>query len=118
MKNKRKLSRIQDAVIGIFILVSIFILLGSTGVYADNNAIDEVTVTVPTACSITSTINTAHTATVEVGTYEDEIGETTFKVLCNDANGFAVYAIGYGDDTYGNTTMVPSSPVGSHVIGV
>ena len=109
MGNKGRIIKIENTTIGVVILFSLFLLLYPTGVYADNNAIDEVTVTVPTACSITSTINTAHTATVEVGTYEDEIGETTFKVLCNDANGFAVYAIGYGDDSYGNTTMKPAT---------
>lgn len=109
MKNKRMLIRIQDAVIGIFILISIFILLDSTGAYADSSVVDEVTITVPVSCSITGTVGTTHTASVDVGTYEDEIGETTFNVLCNDANGFSVYAIGYSDNTYGNTTMVPSN---------
>ena len=109
MKNKRKLIKFFDGVVGVAILSSVFVLLSATGVYAEGSAVDNVTVTVPVACSITSTVSSVHTATVDVGTYEDEIGETTFKVLCNDANGFAVYAIGYSGETYGNTTMVPSN---------
>lgn len=109
MKNKRKLIKFFDGVVGVAILSSVFVLLSATGVYAEGSAVDNVTVTVPVACSITSIIGSAHTATVDVGTYAENIGETTFKVLCNDANGFAVYAIGYSGETYGNTTMVPSN---------
>ena len=109
MKNKRKLFKTLDIVVGTATFSSLFLLLNATGVYADSSVVDEVTITVPVSCSITGTVGTAHTAMVDVGTYEDEIGETTFNVLCNDANGFAVYAIGYSDDTYGNTTMKPST---------
>ena len=113
----RILFRSLDVVIGTIAVSSLFLLLNTTGVYADNNAVDQVTVTVPVSCSITGTVGTAHTATVDVGTYEDEIGETTFNVLCNDANGFAVYAIGYSNDEYGNTTMKPSTlPVANGIV--
>ena len=104
---KRKIIRFFDVVIGIVSVSCIFALLSATGVYAD--VVDTVTVTVPVSCSMTGTVDSAHTATVEVGTYTENIGETTFKVLCNDSSGFAVYAIGYSDDTYGNTTMKPTT---------
>lgn len=107
MKNKRNVFKVLDVVIGSAILSSLFVLLNATGVYAD--VVDTVTVTVPVSCSMTSIVNTEHTTSINVGTYEDEIGETTFKVLCNDANGFAVYAIGYSNDEYGNTTMKPAT---------
>ncbi len=104
---KRKIIRFFDVVIGIVSVSCIFALLSASGVYAD--VVDTVTVTVPVSCSMTGTVDSAHTATVEVGTYTENIGETTFKVLCNDSSGFAVYAIGYSDDTYGNTTMKPTT---------
>ena len=97
-----------DMVFGAAALFGLFLLLNATGVYAESSAVDNVTVTIPVSCSITSMVNTEHTATVDLGTYEDEIGETTFNVFCNDANGFSVYAVGYSDNTYGNTVMMPS----------
>ena len=106
---KRKLIRIQDIIIGSATVFSLLMLLNAGGAFADSSVVDVVTVTVPASCSLTSTVNTAHTTAMNVGAYQSDIGETTFKVLCNDANGFSVYAIGYSDETYGNTTMVPSN---------
>ena len=51
----------------------------------------------------------SHTATVNSGTYEDDIGTTTLKVICNDNEGFSIYAIGYTGETYGTTTLVGAS---------
>ncbi len=116
MKNKRNIFKALDVVVGFAAISSIFVLLNATGAYAESSVMDTVTITVPTSCSITNTINTAHTAAINVGTYEDEIGETTFKVFCNDPNGFSIYAIGFSDDTYGNTTMKPSSTPASNGI--
>ena len=108
MKNKKV------KVFSLVILISCFFVPGT---YADTSSTDNVTITVPVSCSISSTVNSTHSATVNLGTYEDEIGETTFKILCNDANGFAVYAIGYSGETYGNTTMVPSNlPAASGIV--
>ena len=103
----------KNIFIGLLVSCSAFCV---SNTFAAENATDDVTITVPVACSMTSTVGSAHTATVDLGTYEDEIGETTFNVLCNDANGFAVYAIGYSDETYGNTTMVPSSVAAANAI--
>lgn len=112
---KRQLIKLQDAIVGT-IAFFCFLLLLSTNTFADSSVVDEVTITVPVSCSLTANVGTAHTATVEVGTYTDDIGETTFKVLCNDSNGFAVYAIGFSDDTYGNTAMKPSSVADTNAI--
>ena len=60
-------------------------------------------ITVPIACTLSSTSNTAHTATIEPGIYEDDIGTTTLKAICNDANGFAIYAAGYTGNVVGDT---------------
>ena len=96
----------KNIFIGLLVSCSAFC---ASNAFAAENATDDVTITVPVACSITSTINTAHTATIDLGTYEDDIGETTFNVLCNDSNGFAVYAVGFSDDTLGNNVMKPST---------
>ena len=57
------------------------------------------------ACSMESEVSNAHTATVSAGSYKDNIGTTVVSVVCNDNAGFAVYAIGFTNDTDGTTTM-------------
>ncbi len=63
------------------------------------------TVTVGSACTLTATVNTAHTAEVPAGSSKTEIGSTTLKTICNDAGGFAIYAVGYTNNEYGNNKM-------------
>ena len=113
---KKNLIRLQDITFGTIAVSSLFVLFGASGANATTSSVDSVSIEVPVACTMTSTVNTAHTATANVGTYQENIGETTFNVICNDANGFAVYAIGYSDDTYGNTTMKPSTLAVSNAI--
>ena len=60
-------------------------------------------VTVASACTMTSSLDSAHTATVSPNQYKDEIGQTTFKVVCNDAGGFSIYAVGYTGNKIGDT---------------
>ena len=61
---------------------------------------------------MTGTLDTPHTAKLVNGTYsginddyEEGIGQTTLKVFCNDGAGFAIYAIGYTNDEYGNNYL-------------
>ena len=64
-------------------------------------------VTVPDVCTLEgSVVGTAHTAQVSVGSYTPNIGETTIKVTCNDSNGYSLYAVGYSNDTVGNTNLI------------
>lgn len=73
-----------------------------------------VSITVPAACTMTGTGASSHTATLTPGTYsaasgsayENGIGATTLTTFCNDAEGFSIYAIGYTNDTLGNTNLV------------
>ena len=97
-----------SSILGIATISSIVASFGGAGAYATGVA-DEINVTIPVACSLTNIVNTAHTASIENSTYVDDIGETTFKVFCNDAEGFSVYAVGYTDDTFGNNTLKPST---------
>ncbi|MBR0372458.1 hypothetical protein IJH72_00745 [Candidatus Saccharibacteria bacterium] len=73
---------------------------------ADDSVVDNISITVPSSCTLTNTIDTAHTASIMPGNYEDDIGTTTLKSVCNDQNGYAIYAIGFSNDTYGNTEMI------------
>ena len=113
---KKNLIRLQDITFGTIAVSSLFLLVGASGANAATSAVDEVTITVPASCSLTNTIGSPHTATIETGVYQDDIGETTFKVFCNDNEGFAVYAVGYTNDEFGNTTMKPSTLAVSNAI--
>ena len=113
---RSKIIKVQDIVFETITISSLFLLVGASGANAATSAVDEVNITVPASCSLTNTVGSAHTATIETGVYQDDIGETTFKVFCNDNEGFAVYAVGYTNDEFGNTTMKPSTLAVSNAI--
>ena len=78
--------------------------------HAEESTVTTTTVRVSQSCSMVGTTNTAHTATLANGTYSgtnypNGIGQTTLKAFCNDNLGFAIYAIGYTNDEYGNTKL-------------
>ena len=89
------------------------LILSSSFASADDNTvvIDDINITIPTACSIQGTGNNSHNATINNGTYVSDIGTTTIKAFCNDSEGFAIYAIGYTDNEYGKNVM--TSDLGS-----
>ena len=103
---KKNLIRLQDIAFGTIAVSSLFLLVGASSANAATSAVDEITITVPASCSLTNTIGSAHTATIETGVYQDDIGETTFKVFCNDTEGFAVYAVGFTNDDITKTTQI------------
>jgi uncharacterized protein (TIGR02145 family) len=85
--------------------------------HAEDSVVTTTAITISESCSMTGTINTPHNASVINGTYSgasypNGIGQTTLKAFCNDSAGFAIYAIGYTDDEYGNTKL-HSSTLGS-----
>ncbi len=96
------------------------IILSSVRVLADEivtaRSSAKASVTVSAACTLAGTVDTAHNATVNAGTYQDEIGKTTLKASCNDPEGFAIYAIGFTDDTYGKTVLT-NTTLGDIVTG-
>ncbi len=88
------------------------IVLTSSLVSADDSVIDEINVLVPVSCSLTGTGMNTHNATILNGNYNSAIGTTTLTAFCNDNEGFAIYAIGYTDDVFGNNVLT-STELGS-----
>ena len=76
--------------------------LGSAGSSLDAS------VTLGTACNFSSNVDNQHNATITNGVNSTDIGKTTLNVTCNDQGGYAVYAIGYTNDEYGNTSLKSS----------
>ena len=86
--------------------LSAFVLTSSYS-HAESTDSTLASVTVPDVCTLEdSVVGTAHTATVSVGSYTPNIGETTIKVTCNDNNGYSLYAVGYSNNTVGNTNLI------------
>ncbi len=89
------------------------IILSSSAVFADDSYVSTTNIIVPSACSLTATVDTAHSATLINGIYSggndyypNGIGKTTLTAFCNDASGFAIYAVGFSGDEYGANNMI------------
>ncbi len=67
---------------------------------------DELTLTLSSSCTLRSEVEKAHTATLNSGQYEGEIGTTRVNTYCNDNNGYSIYAIGSSNNVDGNTDLV------------
>lgn len=99
------------------VMLSMGIILASNVSYADNDSVvDEVSITVPVSCTISGTGMNTHNATINNGQYNSAIGETTMKAFCNDTEGFAIYAIGYTDNTDGKNLLANSELGGTYDI--
>ena len=86
-----------------------------TGVFLSSNVANGASASTATAavkiaasCTLTSTGGGNYSATVPNGT-SAEIPGSTLSVSCNDAGGFALYAVGYSNDTIGNNNMIGQS---------
>ena len=108
-------------VLGAGNLVAVTIVIGaflsSFSVYADEDVVDNVNIEVPVSCSLEGTGMTSHNANIVNGTYQPDIGSTTLKAFCNDSNGFAIYAIGFSNEEYGNTNLIGASSSTNIVTG-
>ena len=103
------------------IVLTTGIMLSSNITKAESSSANAA-VTVPEACTMTSTNNTPHTATLSPNTasgsdYENGIGKTTLSVVCNDYNGFSIYAIGFTGNQYEgeNHTKLVGSNTGNTI---
>ncbi|MBQ3296696.1 hypothetical protein IJH01_01015, partial [Candidatus Saccharibacteria bacterium] len=73
---------------------------------ASETGTESVTVKINVACTMSGGGNT-YNVTVNPGQTVSDIGPTTIKTICNDGNGYAIYAIGYSGDSYtGNNTKL------------
>lgn len=104
----------STAIVTLFLtVITLFfgVILSSSLTFATNNTdtVDEVNITVPISCTLEGTGMTSHNATINNGTYNSSIGETTMKAYCNDNQGFAIYAIGYTDNEDGKNVLTSST---------
>ena len=107
MSLKRNLLIAPLGLLSLTVLSGAFLM--SSYSHADDSTVDNINITVPVSCSLEGTGMTSHNANMMNGTYQNNIGTTTMKAYCNDNNGFSIYAIGYSDDTYGETHLSSSA---------
>ncbi len=67
---------------------------------------DSLAISVPSSCTLSSSVDEAHSASIVNGRYEEGIGTTTLSTFCNDKNGYSVYAIGDSLNSEGNNVLV------------
>ena len=80
-------------------------ILSSSISSADTEKQSDATVTVGSACTMFRESTIPHVVSVGPGSYREDVGTTRLKTICNDTNGYAIYAIGYSNDTDGDTNM-------------
>ena len=67
---------------------------------------DNLAITISSSCTLSSVVNIPHNAEVYNGNYLGDIGKTTITTLCNDGNGYSVYAVGYSNNEEGNNKLI------------
>ena len=103
------------SLVGITIVTGLLLSNIVPGVAAESSSTATATVNVSSSCSLSATVDAEHTATLLNGIYSGNdnypngIGSTTIKAVCNDNAGFAIYAVGFSGDTYGDNTMIGTS---------
>ena len=70
------------------------------------NGVDTLTLTLSSSCTMSSVVDIEHNGSLTSGTYIQNIGQTTIKTLCNDGNGYSVYANGYSNNEEGNNKLI------------
>ncbi len=90
----------------ITVLVGVFLSSTSTSATSASTAL--ASVKVAASCTLTTSGGGNYSATVPNGT-SAEIAGSTLTVSCNDAGGFALYAVGFSDSTVGNNSMIGAS---------
>ena len=61
------------------------------------------------SCSFSSTVTSAHTTNLSPGGSAENIGSTKITTKCPNSTDHQIYAVGYTNDTNGNTNLVNSS---------
>ena len=71
-----------------------------------SSGVDQIQFSLSVSCTLSSVVDSAHTKEITNGTYHSDVGKTTITTLCNDGNGYSVYAAGYSNNENGNTKLI------------
>lgn len=90
-------------VISAIVLSSIHSSATSSG---SGSSTDALSFSISSSCTLSSVVDESHNAELINGTYVDGIGQTTITTLCNDGNGYSIYANGYSNNEESNNKLV------------
>ena len=76
---------------------------------ATTSSADYLDFSIPVSCTLSSNIESAHSATLLNGTYKDNIGKTILSTYCNDQNGYTIYASAMSKNNLGQSVLVSSN---------
>ena len=95
-------------IISIPLVIISAIILSSLHISATDStsSTDTLSFNISSSCTLSSVVDSSHTAELINGTYTNSIGQTTITTLCNDGNGYSVYAVGYSNNEEGNNKLV------------
>ena len=98
--------------LGGVLAISLCTLLIMSPAFADDSSIDKAKFTIPISCTLSASSN-SHSETMMGGTYNNNVGNnpTSITTYCNDANGYILYAIGYSNNTEGNTDLISKNGI-------
>ena len=114
-----RIDKVIFTTFGILLCLTILSILAliNTHVSAETTTMSDsksatASVNVNAACTMSTTGNVdsdtdtnTHTATLTPGTWTGDIGTTNVTATCNDPLGFAIYAIGYSNNSYVPTDL-------------
>ena len=75
---------------------------------AASSGTDRIEFSLSVSCTLSSVVNSDHSAEITSGTYTSDVGKTTIKTLCNDGNGYSIYANGFSNNEEGNNKLINS----------
>ena len=94
-------------------MLAVNVGLSATQAYGDDGptaaTAANASVTVSSTCTMTANVTSPHEEEIPNGTFKEDIGSTTLQAFCNDASGFAIYAVGFTGDTVGNNKLTDST---------
>ena len=88
------------------LVISALVLSSFHSSAAELSQADNLAISVPSSCTLSSLINGEHSKSILNGTYESGIGQSIITTYCNDRNGYVVYAIGSSNNELGNNKLI------------
>ena len=93
------------------VLISAFVLSVSHS-SATNSTSDSVRISIPTSCTLSGNVTADHATSMVSGQEKLDIGTTQINTICNDKDGYLVYAKGTTQNSSGEVVL--SSSLGSN----
>ncbi len=84
------------------------VLLASFRSSAMNSSADSVRINLPTSCTLSGNVTAEHTASMVSGQELRDIGTTEINTICNDKDGYIVYAKGTTQNNNGEVVLASS----------